>query len=179
MILCIYKGKYIMKKTNNIILRVDEEVKNRFQDLAERNNVTMSSVLNECMIEMINKDNIPIRIKCRVNAKRNNNRQGELTIANIKRLLEESINEANLNNKIKKVYLFGSYSRGEETKNSDIDIRIEHMNDFDLFDLGELSYLFEKKTGKNVDVATQSPSKMDPAFYNSIRKDEICIYEKS
>ena len=167
-----------MKKTSNIILRVDEEVKNRFQDLAERNNTTMSSVLNECMIEMVNKDNIPFKIRCRLNAEKSK-KQGELTIARIKHLLEETISEANLENKIKKVYLFGSYSRGEETKNSDIDLRIEHMNDFDLFDLGELSYLFEKKTGKNVDVATQSPSKMDPSFYNSIRKDEICIYERA
>ena len=167
-----------MKKTSNIILRVDEEVKNRFQELAERNNTTMSSVLNECMIEMVNKDSIPFKIRCRLNAERNR-KQGELTIARIKRLLEETISEANLENKIKKVYLFGSYSRGEETKNSDIDLRIEHMNDFDLIDLGELSYLFEKKTGKNVDVATQSPSKMDPAFYNTIKKDEICIYERA
>ena len=167
-----------MKKTSNIILRVDEEVKNRFQELAERNNTTMSSVLNECMIEMVNKDSIPFKIRCRLNAEKNR-KQGELTIARIKRLLEETISEANLENKIKKVYLFGSYSRGEETKNSDIDLRIEHMNDFDLIDLGELSYLFEKKTGKNVDVATQSPSKMDPAFYNTIKKDEICIYERA
>ena len=167
-----------MKKTSNIILRVDEEVKNRFQDLAERNNTTMSSVLNECMIEMVNKDNIPFKIRCRLNAEKSK-KQGELTIAKIKHLLEETISEANLERKIKKVYLFGSYSRGEETKNSDIDLRIEHMNDFDLFDLGELSYLFEKKTGKNVDVATQPPLKMDPAFYNSIKKDEICIYERT
>ena len=167
-----------MKKTSNIILRVDEEVKNRFQELSERNNTTMSSVLNECMIEMVNKDNIPFKIRCRLNAEKGK-KQGELTIAKIKHLLEETIDEADLKNKIKKVYLFGSYSRGEETKNSDIDLRIEHMNDFDLIDLGELSYLFEKKTGKNVDVATQSPSKMDPAFYNTIKKDEICIYERA
>ena len=167
-----------MKKESNIIIRVDEEVKNRFQSLVERYGTTMSYVLNECMIDMVNRDNIPLKLRYRLNAKKSK-RQGELTIARIKRLLEDSINEANLNNKIKKVYLFGSYSRGEENKNSDIDIRIEHMNDFDLFDLGELSYLLEKKTGKNVDVATQSPSKMDPAFYDSIKKDEICIYERA
>ena len=167
-----------MKKSSNIILRVDEQVKNRFQELAERNNTTMSSVLNECMIEMVNKDNIPFKIRCRLNAEKNK-KQGELTIARIKHLLEETISEASLENKIKKVYLFGSYSRGEETKNSDIDIRVEHMNDFDLIDLGELSYLLEKKTGKNVDVATQAPSKMDPAFYSTIKKDEICIYERA
>ena len=167
-----------MKKETNIIIRVDDETKNRFHELAEKYGTTMSHVLSECMIEMVNRNNIPLRYRYRLNAEKNK-KQGELTIARIKRLLEESINEAKLNNKIKKVYLFGSYSRGEETKKSDIDIRVEHMNDFDLFDLGELSYLLEKKTGKNVDVATQSPSKMDPAFYDSIKKDEICIYERA
>lgn len=166
-----------MKKENNIIIRVDEETKNRFQELVERYDTTMSYVLNEFMIDMVNKNDIPLKIRSRLSSERIK-KQSELTIAQIKHLLEESINEAKLNNKIKKAYIFGSYSRGEETKNSDIDIRIEHMNDFDLFDLGQLSYLLEKKTGKDVDIATQSPSKMDPVFYNSIKKDEICIYER-
>ena len=161
-----------------MILRVDEEVKNRFQDLAERNNTTMSSVLNECMIEMVNKDNIPFKIRCRLNAEKSK-KQGELTIAKIKRLLEETIDEADLKNKIKKAYLFGSYSRGEETENSDIDLRIEFDNRFNLFDLSEMSYLLKQKSGKKVDIATQNPNDMDPNFYNSIRKDEICIYERA
>ena len=167
-----------MKKESNIIIRVDNEVKNRFQDLVDRNGTTMSHVLNECMIEMVNKDSIPFKIRCRLNAEKNK-KQGELTIAKIKQLLEETINEANLENKIKKAYLFGSYSRGEETDHSDIDLRIEFDNRFNLFDLSEMSYLLKQKSGKKVDIATQEPAEMDPAFYNSIKKDEICIYERA
>ena len=178
MILCIYKGKYIMKKESNIIIRVDEEVKNRFQELVEESNTTMSFVLNECMIEMINKNSIPLRIRCRINANKIKENK-ELTIAKIKRLLEETIDEADLKGKIKRAYLFGSYARGEETDKSDIDLRIEYDNRFNLFDLSELSYLLKQKSGKKVDIATQSPSKMDPAFYNNIKKDEICIYERA
>ena len=69
--------------------------------------------------------------------------------------------------------------KSEETDDSDIDLRIEHMNDFDLFDLSEMSYLLKLKTGKSVDIATQETSKMDPAFYNSIKQDEICLYERA
>ena len=167
-----------MKKESNIIIRVDEEVKNRFQSLVERYDTTMSYVLNECMIDMVNRDNIPLKLRYRLNAEKNK-KQGELTIAKIKQLLEETINEANLENKIKKVYLFGSYSRGEETDNSDIDLRIEFDNRFNLFDLSEMSYLLKQKSGKKVDIATQEPAEMDPAFYNSIKKDEICIYERA
>ena len=167
-----------MKKESNIIIRVDEEVKNRFQSLVERYDTTMSYVLNECMIDMVNRDNIPLKLRYRLNAEKNK-KQGELTIAKIKQLLEETINEANLENKIKKAYLFGSYSRGEETDNSDIDLRIEFDNRFNLFDLSEMSYLLKQKSGKKVDIATQEPAEMDPAFYNSIKKDEICIYERA
>ena len=166
-----------MKKTDNIIIRVDEEVKSKFQELVEKNNTTMSSVLNECMIEMINKDNIPTRIKSRINAKRI--KEETLDVFKIKRILEETIKEAQLKDKIEKAYLFGSYSRGEENEESDIDIRIECMNNFDLFDLSEFTYLLKQKTGKNIDVATQPPSRLDPLFYNSIKQDEICIYERT
>ena len=167
-----------MKKESNIIIRVDEETKNRFQELVERYDTTMSYVLNECMIDMVNKNDIPLKIRSRLSAERTK-KQSELTIARIKHLLEETINEANLQSKIKKVYLFGSYSRGEETNKSDIDLRIEFDNRFNLFDLSEMSYILEQKSGKKVDIATQKPSDMDSYFYNSIKKDEICIYERA
>ena len=167
-----------MKKTSNIIIRVDDEIKNRFQELVDQNNTTMSSVLNECMIDMVNRNTIPLRIRCRINATKPRI-QGELSIAKIKRLVEETINQADLNNKIKKAYLFGSYARGEETEKSDIDLRIEFDNRFNLFDLSEMSYILRQKTGKKVDIATQEPSEMDPVFYNTIKKDEICIYERA
>lgn len=166
-----------MKKTSNIIIRVDEEIKDRFQKLVDKNNTTMSSVLNECMIEMVNKDNIPLRMRCRINAKLQ--KKETLNISEIKRALEEIIEKSELKDKIKKAYLFGSYSRGEETAESDIDLRIEYDNRFNLFDLSELSFLLRQKTGKRVDIATQSSSQMDPGFYNSIKKDEICIYERA
>ena len=166
-----------MKKTSNIIIRVDEEVKNRFQNLVESNSTTMSSVLYECMIDMINKNAIPLKIRSRLNTQRSIS--NVLNISQIKKALEDVIKEAELKDKIKRAYLFGSYSRGEQTEDSDIDLRIEYDNHFNLFDLSELSYLMRQKTGKKVDVATQKPSQMDPDFYNSIRKDEICIYERA
>lgn len=167
-----------MKKDSNIILRVEEDIKNRFQQFAERNETTMSSILTACIIDMLKRDFIPINIRSKIYALEIENRS-RLDIAKIKRILEEVIHEAKLEEKISKVYLFGSYSRGEETNESDIDIRVEHMNHFDLFDLSEMSYLLKQKTGKEIDIATQETSKMDPSFYESIRKDEICIYEHS
>ncbi len=167
-----------MRKKENIIIRVDEQLKSRFQLLAESNDMTMSAVLNACIFDMVKRNLIPINIKSRVNALRLEEKPS-LDIIKIKRSIEEVIMEANLENKIDKVYLFGSYSRGEENEDSDIDLRVEHINNFDLFDLSEMSYLLKQKTGKSIDIATQETSKMDPDFYNSIKKDEICLYERA
>ena len=168
-----------MKKTDNIIIRVDEDLKNRFQKLTKENDLTVSAVLNACIADMLCRNKIPMNIKARANRIIGVGYNNELTIAKIKQALEETIKEAELKEKIKKAYLFGSYSRGEENEDSDIDIRIEYDNRFNLFDLSELSYLLKLKTGKSVDIATQPPSKMDQAFYNNIKKDEICIYERA
>ena len=167
-----------MRKGTNIIIRVDEEVKSKFQELAEKNGTTMSTILNAAMADMVNKDCIPLRIRGKINALKYE-QQRHLDILAIKSAILSTIKEAKLEDKIKKVCLFGSYSRGEETDDSDIDLRIEHMNDFDLFDLSEMSYLLKLKTGKSVDIATQEISKMDPAFYNTIKQDEICLYERA
>ena len=168
-----------MKKTSNIIIRVDNELKNQFQKLVEKNDFTMSAVLNACMMQMVLKGSIPLNIISRINALKRTTYENDLTISKIKQFLEEAIKEANLENKINKVYLFGSYSRGEETEDSDVDIRVEYGERFNLFDLSELSFLLRQKTGKKVDIATQGPTEMDPDFYNNIRKDEICIYERA
>ena len=165
-----------MKKSTNIIIRVNEKIKTRFQELVKEEDTTISFVLNECMIQMISKNEIPDSIKARINP--NVSKKDKLNISTIKKYVEEAINDAELINKIEKVYLFGSYSRNEESEESDIDIRIEYKNHFDLFDLGNLSYYLEKKTGKKVDIATKKPSEMEPSFYNSIKKDEICIYQQ-
>ena len=167
-----------MRKNENIIIRVDEQLKDKFQQLTESNNMTMSAVLNACIFDMVKRNLIPINIRSRVNALRLEEKPS-LDIIKIKRSIEEVIIEANLENKIDKVYLFGSYSRGEENEDSDIDLRVEHINNFDLFDLSEMSYLLKQKTGKSIDIATQETSKMDPDFYNSIKKDEICLYERA
>ena len=177
-ILCIYKGINTMRKNENIIIRVDERLKDKFQQLTESNNMTMSAVLNACIFDMVRRNLIPMNIRSRVNAL-GLEEKPPLDIIKIKHSIEEVIMEANLQNKISRVYLFGSYSRGEANEDSDIDLRIEHINNFDLFDLSEMSYLLKQKTGKSVDIATQETSKMDPDFYSSIKKDEICLYERA
>ena len=77
-----------------------------------------------------------------------------------------------------KIILFGSYARGEETEESDIDIRVEADRGLGLIDIGNMRLDIVEATGKEVDLLAVHPENMDPAFYQNIRKDEICIYER-
>ena len=81
-------------------------------------------------------------------------------------------------NLISKAYLFGSYARGEETDESDIDIRVEADKGLGLIDIGNMRLDMVEATGKDVDLLVVHPENMDPVFYQNIRKDEICIYER-
>lgn len=54
--------------------------------------------------------------------------------------------------KINSLELFGSYSRGEQTKESDIDLLVDFTREADLFDLMGLAQYLEKELKCKVDV---------------------------
>ena len=76
---------------------------------------------------------------------------------------------------VKRLALFGSYARGEQTEHSDLDF---------LIDVGELRGLIqymglvldlEDEFGCHVDVVTDGIEDKD--FLNHIKKDEVLLYE--
>ena len=75
-----------------------------------------------------------------------------------------------------RVYLFGSYARGESTKNSDIDLRIDKGNIKGLALAGLLLDL-EKALGCPVDLITTTS--LDKELLSSIKNDEVLLYEAS
>ena len=85
---------------------------------------------------------------------------------------------------VSRVYLFGSYARGEADDKSDIDLRIDAEQLKTLFALGGLYADLEEALGKTLDLVTTEAlrkKKSDPLtrkFIKSIRKDEKLIYEK-
>jgi len=48
--------------------------------------------------------------------------------------------------------LFGSYIRGEQREDSDIDILVDYPSGLSLFDVAELQYKLEDALGKKVDL---------------------------
>ncbi len=75
---------------------------------------------------------------------------------------------------VPKVYLYGSYARGEADSDSDIDLCIERGRINDYFQLGSFESDLRDVLGKDVDVTTTGASKQ---FIDSIRKDMVLIYE--
>lgn len=76
---------------------------------------------------------------------------------------------------VKKVFLFGSYARGEATSASDLDLRIDKGKIKGLFTLGSLLNALEEQTGKKTDLLTTGS--LTPDFLRAISKEEILIYE--
>ncbi|MAG07325.1 hypothetical protein CMI46_00740 [Candidatus Pacearchaeota archaeon] len=74
---------------------------------------------------------------------------------------------------IRKAGIFGSFARGEETKNSDIDILIELEGKKSLFDLIEIEMELEKELNKKVDLLTYRG--INPLLKKIILKEEIRI----
>ena len=78
---------------------------------------------------------------------------------------------------VSEAYLFGSFARGEQTPDSDIDLRLVYGNAMTFGALYELSYELEMELGRKVDVVTNPPEHMRPAFRKSIEQDEVRVYE--
>ena len=69
--------------------------------------------------------------------------------------------------------IFGSYARGEQKKNSDIDILIKPTRDMSLFDLVGIKLEIEDKLGNKIDI--NSYKALHPQLKKQILKEEIRI----
>lgn len=78
---------------------------------------------------------------------------------------------------VREAYLFGSFARGEQKPNSNIDLRIVCGGSMTFGMLYELSLELEGTLGRKVDIVTNLPEHMRPAFRKSIEQDEVRIYE--
>ena len=74
---------------------------------------------------------------------------------------------------IEEFALFGSVARGEENKNSDIDIAILKMNLKSGFDVIKAKYFLEEKLKRSIDIG--SFKSMKSFIKNRIKKDFIYV----
>ena len=77
---------------------------------------------------------------------------------------------------VDRIFLFGSYARGQATENSDVDLRIDKGNVKGLFTLGALySDLEERLWEKLLDLLTTGS--LDQQFLSHIAQEEVLLYD--
>ncbi|MBE6134075.1 MAG: hypothetical protein E7178_05345 [Erysipelotrichaceae bacterium] len=157
-----------MNKNTLINLRVNQDLKEMFQQIVERDGFTMSQVIEASMKDVVIRNKIPLYILSKIERKRD----PIISIPYIKDCVSGVISH---NNKIKSVSLFGSYSKGTATPSSDVDLFVDAEDNFSLFDLADLQRELEKSLGKKVDIVTRTD---DEYFTNHIKKEKIQIYER-
>lgn len=89
------------------------------------------------------------------------------------------IQEFMAKNPIKRAWLFGSCSRGEETASSDIDILVDFDNSegaVSLFKMGGMLMELTRLLGRKVDIV-DNDGLMDFAR-DSVDRDKVLIYER-
>ena len=77
---------------------------------------------------------------------------------------------------VREAYVYGSYARGDQTPESDIDLRFLCGDSITYGDLYRISKELEDALGTEVDILTCKPEKLRPSFYDSIKDDEVMLY---
>ena len=83
---------------------------------------------------------------------------------------------------ITKVYLFGSYARGEATEDSDVDLMISYQGLKGAFAIGGIYVDFKEALDKSVDIVSERAitseytSDIGRSLYKSIEKEGVLIY---
>lgn len=75
------------------------------------------------------------------------------------------------------IYIFGSYAKGENTKNSDIDIAFYSKDEYDSFDIFLLAQEISAEIKKEVDLVQLKKS--STVFQKEVVENGVYIYEKS
>lgn len=80
---------------------------------------------------------------------------------------------------VERVFLFGSYARGEATPESDLDFLVDAPSFRSLLDYGGLYADFEDVFNKELDLVSLTSLKYnkDKLFLHNLRKDACVIYE--
>ena len=78
-----------------------------------------------------------------------------------------------------KVWLFGSYARGEETPDSDVDLLVEfdHSSPIGLFAYAQMWRELQERLGRDVDLVEEGTLK--PFAVESANRDKKLVYERA
>lgn len=161
-----------MKKNVLINLRVEQDLKESFQEIAERNGYTMSDVITASMRDVVKRGMIPLYLTSKLPRKN----RSIISIQEIKIALENMILQLENKDSIKSISIFGSYAVGTMNSNSDIDLLIDADSDFGFKGMGMLRDGMEELLHKKVDITLDG--QLDPYFSQIVNREKITIYER-
>ena len=144
-----YIGEYNKENYKTFLLRIrkeENEILDKLESVLNKNGYITGLILDDIKPEI-------------------------LTIKQIKERLKPIIDK----HQIKEVYLFGSYARGEATRDSDVDIYCESGDVDSLIKMSSFRDELEDALGKKVDVVTIG-SKMHDYFKKQLEEDMIRIW---
>ena len=80
---------------------------------------------------------------------------------------------------VEKAWIFGSYARGEDTPESDVDILVRYTKDtcLGLFGIAELIEKLENLLGKRVDLVEEDT--LYPRVAKMVNSEKIQVYERN
>lgn len=78
---------------------------------------------------------------------------------------------------VSQAWLFGSCARGEQRDDSDIDLRLVCGPSVRYGDLYEIGQRLESVLGRPVQIITNAPDTMRPAFRERVLADQVKVYE--
>lgn len=90
--------------------------------------------------------------------------------------IRQAADDLGRNYNVENIFLFGSYARGSNTPDSDVDLRIDCGAIKTLLGLSALRLDFEDRLGAPVDLLTTDS--LDDKFLKSIKEEEIHIYAR-
>jgi predicted nucleotidyltransferase len=104
------------------------------------------------------------------------------SVEQLKELVEPSAKKF----KLKALWVFGSYARGEATEDSDIDILMDFTDSviLNLYDFVALNEELKYILGKDIDLISTEAlfhkhmQERDPKFVNLVSQERVIIYEK-
>ena len=93
-----------------------------------------------------------------------------------KEILKRLKNEVKKFPLIEKAWIYGSFARGDDRPNSDIDIALQTGSSFSYFDLAEVKFQLEQRINRKVDIGFIDSFKHE--IFEQVKPDLKLIYER-
>lgn len=169
-----------MAKDSVLQVRMDSDLKESVENLYKNLGTSFAEAVRIFAQQSIREQGLPLRVSLLSPTDAPRARSRSITLPEI----TSTVSQVCSNYPIVRAYLFGSFARGDQTPESDIDLRLEidrSIGPFGFFAHDSLLNDLQDALNKKVDILTKHPDQLresNPQLLDSIQKDEILIYER-